>query len=269
MPIASENTDAYLSYSNTLVVKLEDISVHYRHERNRPTSLKEFAIRRLKGDLGREVIRALEGVSLEVRVGEVFGIIGRNGAGKSTLLKVISRIIRPSRGRVRVWGKTASLLGVGAGFHPELTGRENVFLYSSILGRNHSETEHRFDEIVKFAELSDFIDSPLRVYSSGMITRLGFAVAMSERPDILLIDEVFRVGDEKFRDKCRLRFEQFQAAGTTIIIVTHGMSVIENLCDRGIWLNEGEIQVIGEAKEIVSAYRHFLESKPISSRIRG
>lgn len=259
MLTASEINRSYTSLgsSNSLAVKLEDISVYYRHEQNRPTSLKEFVIRRIKGDLDGAVIKALESVSLEVGVGEVFGIIGRNGAGKSTLLKVISRIIRPTRGRLRVWGRSASLLGVGAGFHPELTGRENVFLYSAILGRKQSETEKRFNAIVEFAELSDFIDTPIRVYSSGMIARLGFATAMADKPEILLVDEVLGVGDQQFRVKCEARFNDFRRVGTTIIIVSHNMRVIETMSDRALWLHNGCIEALGSAKEVVMAYRKF------------
>ena len=257
LPIVSEELSVQVqarAYGGP-AVRLEDAAVYYRREQDSPTSLKEFAIRTLKGQIEREYIRALDGVSLEIRGGEVFGVIGRNGAGKSTLLRTISGIMRPTRGRVRVWGNVTSMLGLGAGFNPELTGRENVYLYSSILGRSQKHTKRLFEEIVDFAELADFIDAPLRTYSTGMMARLGFAVAMAETPDILLVDEVLAVGDEQFQQKCHDRFHQIQAAGATILIVSHSMAAIEALCDRALWLAEGKAVRIDRAPDVVAAYQ--------------
>jgi ABC-type polysaccharide/polyol phosphate transport system ATPase subunit len=236
-------------------IRVDDVSVYYKLAYNRPTSLKEYTIRRVAGDLSSGVVKALEGVSFEIHSGDVFGIIGRNGAGKSTLLKTISGILTPTRGRVRVWGNIASLLGIGAGFHPELTGRENIYLYSAILGRSQRLTESLVDGVIKFAELADFIDSPLRVYSSGMAARLGFAVAMADRPKILLIDEVLGVGDEQFRKKCQSRFTDFRESGTTIVIVTHSMDVITSMCNGAIWLDNGRVASIGDGEQVVADYR--------------
>ncbi len=238
-----------------LAICLDDVAVFYHRERDRPTSLKEFVIRSLKGGIEREYVRALDGVSLDVVRGEVFGVIGRNGAGKSTLLRAISGIVRPTRGRVRVWGKVTSLLGIGAGFNPELTGRENIYLYSALMGRSQGETRRLFDEIVAFAELADFIDAPLRTYSTGMVARLGFAVAMAEEPDILLVDEVLAVGDEQFQRKCKARFREFQQMGTTIVIVSHSMAVIEEMCSQVVWLMDGRVAGAGKASDVVAAYR--------------
>jgi ABC-type polysaccharide/polyol phosphate transport system ATPase subunit len=243
--------------TNGLAVSLETVAVRYPLEFNRPTSLKEYIIRQMKRDIHRQYLTALKDVSTEIPVGETFGVIGRNGAGKSTLLKVIAHIIQPTSGRMQVWGKVVSLLGVGAGFHPELSGKENVFLYSALLGRPQSFTLEHYGEIVEFSELDDFIDSPIRTYSSGMIARLGFAVAMIDRPDVLLVDEVLGVGDEFFRDKCRQRFNEFRSAGTTLIIVSHSLGEIEKLCQRAMWLHEGNVKQVGQAVDVVNAYKSF------------
>ena len=243
--------------SNSKAVCIEDVTVRYPFESNRATSLKEYFIRRMTKDIQTSYLTALNGVSAEVHIGEPFGIIGRNGAGKSTLLKVISRIIHPTNGRLRVWGKVASLLGVGAGFHPELSGSENIYLYSALLGRTQSYTEECYNEIVAFAELEDFIDSPIRTYSTGMIARLGFAVAMVERPDVLLIDEVLAVGDEMFQAKCKRQFKEFQDQGTTVILVSHGLEQIESICQTAMWLHHGEVMGIGKPSEIVKEYRRL------------
>ena len=236
-------------------IKLEDVSVHYRFESDRPTSMKEYAIRTVKRQIERHTVRALDGVSLEVHKGEVFGVIGRNGAGKSTLLKSLARIIRPTHGRVRIWGQVTSLLSVGAGFSHELTGRENIFLYSALLGRSQTQTKELLEDIIDFAELDEFIDAPLRTYSTGMIARLGFAVAMVETPEIMLVDEVLAVGDEQFQKKCQCRFGEVQASGATIIIVSHSMEAIEALCDRAMWLAEGKAVRIDYAPDVVESYR--------------
>ncbi len=240
-----------------LAVCLDKVVVRYPLELNRPTSLKEYVIRQMKRDIHRQYLTALKDISAEIPVRETFGVIGRNGAGKSTLLKVIARIIQPTSGQMQVWGKVVSLLGVGAGFHPELSGKENIFLYSALLGRPQNFTVDHYREIVEFSELEDFIDSPIRTYSSGMIARLGFAVAMVDRPDVLLVDEVLGVGDEFFREKCRLRFSEFHNAGTTLIIVSHSLGEIEKLCQRAIWLHKGNVKEVGRARDVVNAYRSF------------
>ncbi len=248
-----------VSDPDQIAVRLEGVVVRYPYEKNRATSLKEYFIRRLKGDIRTSYLTALDGITADVRTGETFGIIGRNGAGKSTLLKVVSRIIHPTSGRLRVWGKVSSLLGVGAGFHPELSGSENVFLYSALLGRTQSYTEEHFDEIVSFAELEDFIESPIRTYSSGMVARLGFAVAMVKRPDILLIDEVLGVGDELFQGKCRKKFRSFQEKGTTLVIISHGLGQIEQICQRAMWLHQGDVMSLGDVSGVLADYRSFIQ----------
>jgi ABC-2 type transport system ATP-binding protein/lipopolysaccharide transport system ATP-binding protein len=237
------------------VVRLEEISVRYRAPQQRVDTFKEYAIRLLQRRVQFADFYALHDLSLEVGKGEVFGIIGRNGAGKSTLLKVISRVIVPTRGRVWVKGRVSPLLELGAGFHPELTGRENIFLNGTLLGHSSRDIESRLGDILEFAEIGTFIDAPLRTYSSGMVGRLGFAVATTWIPEILIVDEVLAVGDEAFRTKCEARMRNFQNEGTTIFLVTHTTKTIEDLCSRAAWLERGEIRAMGHVPDVVAAYR--------------
>jgi lipopolysaccharide transport system ATP-binding protein len=240
---------------NGLAIQLNGVSVRYRIPTEPVSTLKEHAIRLLQGRRAeyREFL-ALDEVDLQVERGEALGIIGRNGAGKSTLLRVVSRILRPTAGRVWVLGRVAPLIELGAGFHPELTGRENVYLNGAMLGFSRVEMQARFDSIVDFAELWDFIDAPLRTYSSGMMTRLGFAIASDVEPNILIIDEVFSVGDEAFQQKCLARMEAFRSRDTTILFVSHALDAIERLCDRAIWIDHGRIVQSGSVPEVAGPY---------------
>lgn len=197
---------------------------------------------------------ALKDVSFEVEEGIALGIIGRNGAGKSTLLKIISRITAPTRGEVKIKGRVASLLEVGTGFHPELTGRENIYLNGAILGMNRQETRKKFDEIVSFAEIERFIDTPVKRYSSGMYVRLAFAVAAHLDPEILIVDEVLSVGDAQFQKKCLGKMESVGKEGRTVLFVSHNMATISSLCSRGMLLNAGEVVKIGEISDVVLSY---------------
>jgi lipopolysaccharide transport system ATP-binding protein len=190
-----------------------------------------------------------------VQAGEVFGVIGRNGAGKSTMLKVVSRVLRPTKGRVRVIGRVAPLLELGAAFHHELTGRENVFLNAALLGRTQRQVEERFQEIVDFADIGGFIDAPLRTYSTGMVARLGFSVATAWEPDILVLDEVLAVGDEAFQAKCHERINSFREDGATVLLVSHNTRVVQEICQRVAWIDQGVIRAIGDPEEIVQMYR--------------
>jgi lipopolysaccharide transport system ATP-binding protein len=201
-----------------------------------------------------DTIWALKDVSFEVTRGEVVGIIGRNGAGKSTLLKVLSRITEPTTGAVDIYGRVGSLLEVGTGFHPELTGRENIFLNGAILGMRRAEIERKFDEIVAFAELEKFLDTPVKHYSSGMYTRLAFSVAAHLEPEILLVDEVLAVGDAEFQKKCLGRMKDVAQQGRTVLFVSHNMTALQSLCERAIWLDAGRVIQDGEARRVVSAY---------------
>ena len=221
------------------------------HERNQ---FLKAAI--LRGRRARyEEFWALKDVSFEVPTGSTFGIIGHNGSGKSTLLKTLTGILVPDKGSVSVSGRVSALLELGAGFHPELSGRENVFLNGAILGLKKREIEKRFDDIVEFAGLEQFIDSPVKNYSSGMFVRLGFAVAVNVDPDVLLLDEVLSVGDENFQRKSAERIEQFRRDGRTIVLVSHGLGSIEQLCESAAWLDHGQIKAVGQAADVISEYR--------------
>ena len=219
------------------------------HERNQ--SLKA---RVLRGKNRYEEFWAIDDVTFDIRQGETFGIIGENGSGKSTMLKTLARILRPDAGNVEVHGKMSALLELGAGFHPELSGRENVYLNGSILGLTKKQIDTRFDDIVSFAGLEQFIDMPVKNYSSGMYVRLGFSVAINVNPDVLIIDEVLSVGDESFQRRCMEKFAELQQQGKTVVIVSHAIGLIRMLCDRAVWLNKGKIQASGVANEVCDAY---------------
>lgn len=246
------------------VIRLENVSVVYNAPRERIKTFKEYAIRSIKRQVEHQQFNALSDVSLELRRGEVFGLVGHNGAGKSTMLKLVSRVMKPTRGRVLVKGKIAPLLELGAGFHPELSGRENVFLNGTLLGYSRAQMADMFDGIVGFSEIGEFIDAPLRTYSTGMAGRLGFAVATAARPDILIVDEVLSVGDEQFQEKCSERIAEFRQQGTTILLVTHSSDLVQRICDRAGWLDHGKLCGVGQPDEIIRQYheRYHLVSKP-------
>jgi len=202
---------------------------------------------------------ALRNVSFVVPGGKTYGVIGRNGSGKSTALKLVAGITKPTSGTVRVSGRISALIELGAGFHPEISGRENVFINGIMLGLSRREIERRFDEIVEFAELREFIDAPVKTYSSGMYMRLGFAVAIHVDPDVLLVDEVLAVGDEGFTHKCLDKFAEFRRLGKTILLVTHSLSLVERFCDEALWLDAGEVRAHGDPKRVVDAYLTAVE----------
>ncbi|MBO9044279.1 ABC transporter ATP-binding protein [Curtobacterium sp. VKM Ac-2861] len=220
------------------------------HERN--DSLKSMVMRGKKSV--HEDFWALKDVSFEVPHGSTFGLIGKNGSGKSTLLKCLAKILWPEEGSITARGKQASLLEVGSGFHPELSGRENVFLNGSILGMSRKEVARKFDDIVSFSGVGNFIDQPVKNYSSGMYVRLGFSVAVAVTPDILVVDEVLAVGDATFRKRCQTKFKEMKDEGRTVILVSHSMGTVKDMCDQVAWLNEGELKMIGPTKKVVSAY---------------
>src|SRR5213080_2172383 len=248
------------------IITVENLGKKYslRHQRNeRYTSLRDVIAEKALGffknlesgngvSVSKEDFWALKDVSFEVQRGEVVGIIGRNGAGKSTLLKILSRITEPTEGRVRIKGRVASLLEVGTGFHPELTGRENIFLNGAILGMTKAETKTKFDEIVTFAEVERFLDTPVKRYSSGMYVRLAFAVAAHLEPEILIIDEVLAVGDTAFQKKCLGKMRDVATHGRTVLFVSHNMQAISVLCNRALLFHAGSIATAGEVKSIVS-----------------
>jgi lipopolysaccharide transport system ATP-binding protein len=248
---------------NDTVIRVEELSKLYRIGVGRPRygTLRDRIVDGL-GSLfhrnGRpeseDSIWALKGVSFEVRQGEVVGIIGRNGAGKSTLLKILSRITEPTLGRAEIHGRVGSLLEVGTGFHPELTGRENIYLNGAILGMRKTEIDRKFDEIVAFSEVEKFIDTPVKHYSSGMYVRLAFAVAAHMEPQILVIDEVLAVGDLNFQNKCLGKMGDVARQGRTVLFVSHNMGAVANLCTAGVWLDNGQVAQRGEVGSIISAY---------------
>ncbi len=237
------------------VICLENVSVRYRVPSERILTFKEYMIRWLQKKISHNNFWALNHVSLSIFKGEVFGIVGKNGAGKSTLLKLIARVMRPSEGRVQVKGHVVPLLELGAGFHPELTGRDNIYLNGAMLGFTRKQMDQKFNRIVEFSELGDFIEAPLRTYSSGMWTRLGFAVATDDRPDILIVDEVLGVGDEAFQRKCAARIEQYRQQGATILLVSHSSSLVETMCQRAAWLDHGQLKLVGSPDIVLHAYR--------------
>jgi lipopolysaccharide transport system ATP-binding protein len=258
-----------------IVIKVENLSKQYRiGAREGYRTFRETLVDAAKAPLqglskvfnrrsavggrssGDDTIWALEDVSFEVKQGEVVGIIGRNGAGKSTLLKILSRITEPTEGRVELRGRVGSLLEVGTGFHPELTGHENIYLYGAILGMDRWEITRKFDEIVAFAELEKFIDTPVKKYSSGMYMRLAFAVAAHLEPEILLVDEVLAVGDADFQKKCLGKMGDVSRHGRTVLFVSHNMAAVNRLCGNAILLNEGRTEIIGTAGKVVDRYLH-------------
>lgn len=249
------NSEKEQAVSAPPMIILDDVAVKYRVPTERIGSFKEFAIRTLQRRVSYRNFWALNDINLEISKGEVFGLVGNNGAGKSTMLKVISRVLRPTKGRVRSFGKIAPLLELGAGFHPELTGRENIYLNGALLGYSKEDMDSVFDEIVDFSELGSFIEAPIRSYSSGMYARLGFSVATAHLPEILILDEILSVGDEAFQHKCNGRMTSFQEQGATVIMVSHGLSKVEEMCSRVAWLDHGVIQKIGEPHEVIAAYR--------------
>jgi ABC-type polysaccharide/polyol phosphate transport system ATPase subunit len=202
-----------------------------------------------------EAIHAVRDVSFEVAAGEAFGLIGSNGSGKSTLLKLLAGILQPTSGRVVVDGRVAALIELGAGFHPEISGRENIFINGSVLGLSRRQIEERYDDIVAFSGLEDFVDEPVKNYSSGMYVRLGFAVAVHTDPDVLMVDEVLSVGDEAFAHRCLHRIEELLSRGKTLLFVSHSLTLVEDLCDRVLWMDRGQARLLGEPRRVVDAYR--------------
>jgi ABC-type polysaccharide/polyol phosphate transport system ATPase subunit len=255
-----------------LALDIRNVSVRYTVPHQRIPTLKEFAIRWLRRQLEWREFRALNDVSLRVEHGEAVAIIGRNGAGKTTLLKVIARVLRPREGTVKAEGRLVPLLELGAGFDPELSGRENVFLNGALLGQSRKYMAKRFDDIVAFAELEEFIDAPLRTYSTGMVARLGFAIATDVEPEVLLLDEVLSVGDVGFQQKCSERMNRFREQGVTFILVSHSMNVVRELCQRAVWLDGGRVRADGPSEQVTAAFEAFVhgeaapDAHPIGAR---
>jgi ABC-type polysaccharide/polyol phosphate transport system ATPase subunit len=249
--------------SSRPAIELEHVSKRYVKYEDTPTLLGRALARRNKTK--RSSLWAVRGVDLAVEPGETLGVLGRNGSGKSTMLRMLAGVTAPTEGVVRVRGRIAPLIEVGVGFHPELTGRENVYVNGTIIGLSQREIDDLFDSIVDFAELPDFIDTPVKFYSSGMFVRLGFAVAVAAQPDILLIDEVLAVGDLRFQMKCFERMSELKASGATVVLVTHNLQATRNMCDRTLVLHDGEQHFLGPTTEAISVYHELLASAPRGS----
>jgi ABC-type polysaccharide/polyol phosphate transport system ATPase subunit len=239
-------------------IEVRDVRKNYRRYGRRKSfgTLKSAILSgRLRRDLAADhSFEALRGVSFDVPAGKTFGIVGRNGSGKSTMLKLIAGIGRPTSGDVQVHGRVSALIELGAGFHPEISGRDNVFINGMMLGLSKREVASRFDEIVAFAELEDFIDEPVKTYSSGMYMRLGFSVAINVDPDVLLVDEVLSVGDEAFTHKCLDKFAEFRRRGRTVLLVTHSLDLVSRFCDEALWLDQGIVRGHGDPRRVIDAY---------------
>lgn len=235
-------------------IEVKDIWKKYRIYHDRSYTLKETLLFRNRNRY--EDLWALKGVDLKVKPGQTIGLIGQNGSGKSTLLKLMSRIIYPDRGSIRINGKVSSLLELGAGFHPDFTGLENIYMNAAIFGMTRKEIERKLDDIIEFSELGDFITSPVRTYSSGMYMRLAFAVAVNVDPDILLIDEILSVGDESFQKKCFSYMQDIKQKGCTMVIVSHSLGEIKKICDQVVWLHDGIIKINGECDFVIDQYRN-------------
>lgn len=236
------------------MIKVDHVSMEFKMAHDHIKSLKEYVVAMVSGKLKYEEFWALKDVSFEVRKGEVMGIIGRNGAGKSTLLKVISGILKPTKGQVAVGGNIVPMLELGSGFDTDLSGRENIYLNGAILGYTEDFLKDKYDEILEFSELGRFIDVPIRNYSSGMLMRLAFSIATVVNPEVLIVDELLAVGDGNFQAKSKARMLELMGGGTTVLFVSHGLEQIREMCNRVVWLDDGKMKMIGETQEVCDQY---------------
>ena len=250
-------------------LEFDDVTMRFRLPDRRIPTLKEWAIRRLTAKLRYEDFLALQHVSFTAVGGETLGIIGANGAGKSTLLRVAAGILAPSAGEAIVRGRVAPIIELGTGFDIELSGRENIFFNGALLGRSRAEMSRRFEEIVEFSALANFIEMPLRTYSTGMVARLAFAVATTVDADIYLLDEILSVGDESFGARCQERIERFRRDGGTILLVSHSLPTVEKLCRQAMWLHEGRVMAVGAASDVVAQYQTGVSSPSFAGRFGG
>lgn len=240
--------------SKKIMVDVDHVTIRFNLASQKIDNLKEYFIKFIKKELMFQEFLAVKDVSFQIHEGESWGLIGTNGSGKSTLLKAISGIMKPYKGAITVNGSVAPLIELGAGFDGECTARENIFLNGCVLGHSRKFMQEHFDEIVDFADIHNFLDSPIKNYSSGMKARLGFSIATMVKPDILIVDEVLSVGDYRFRKKCEERMKELLAGGTTLIYVSHNLDEVRRLCDHALWLNNGDMRMIGEAKAVCDAY---------------
>ena len=237
-------------------IEINDVTMKFNMSKERIDNLKEYLIKFLKKQLLFVEFTALEHISVQIEQGEVFGIVGLNGSGKSTLLKLVSGILKPTSGTVRTIGTISPLIELGAGFDMELTARENIFMNGSVLGYSRDFMKEKFDEIIEFAELQEFVEVPLKNFSSGMVARLGFSIATLVKPEILIVDEILAVGDFLFQQKCEQRIQEMMSGGTTVLIVSHSIEQIERLCHRVMWLEHGKVKMIGKTAEVCGQYKN-------------
>jgi ABC-type polysaccharide/polyol phosphate transport system ATPase subunit len=237
-----------------LIVEIDSVSMLFNLSKEKVDNIKEYVIKLIKRQLMFNEFWALKDISFNIYRGESLGIIGLNGSGKSTLLKIIAGVMKPTKGKVSVYGSVAPLIELGAGFDPDLSARENVFLNGAVLGYSKAQMKEKFDEIIDFAELWDFIDVPIKNYSSGMVARLGFSIATISRPDILIVDEILGVGDFKFKEKCENRMNEIISNGSTVILVSHSIEQIKLMCKKAVWLKSGQLVMQGEAEEVCNEY---------------
>ena len=240
--------------SKKTMIEVSDVTMQFRLNNDKILSLKEFVTTALRGKLQYNKFTALEHISFELKRGQTLGLIGRNGAGKSTLLKIISGILKPTEGCVSCYGNVVPMLELGSGFDFDLTGRENVFLNGAILGYSEEFLKGKYDAIVEFSELGQFIEVPIRNYSSGMLARLAFSIATVVNPDILIVDEILSVGDVAFQEKSKKRMLHLMGGGTTVLFVSHSIEQIREMCDRAVWLDQGLIKMMGKAEDVCQAY---------------
>ena len=238
------------------MIEVSDVSMRFRMNSDKIMSLKEYVTTALRGKLNYQEFTALDHVSFEVKKGETLGLIGRNGAGKSTMLKVISGILKPTEGSVVCRGNVVPMLELGSGFDFDLTGRENIFLNGAILGYSEEFLNARYDEIVEFSELDQFIDTPIRNYSSGMLARLAFSIATVVQPEVLIVDEILSVGDAQFQEKSKKRMLELMGGGTTVLFVSHSIEQMKEMCGRVVWLEQGQVKLMGCSKEVCSEYEN-------------
>ena len=239
------------------IIEVENVSMRFNLSKEKHESFKEYFLAMAKGRLQFDEFFALQDVSLTVEPGDFYGLVGLNGSGKSTLLKVISGVYKPSKGRVKVNGTIAPLIELGAGFDMDLTARENIYLNGTVLGYTPKYIDSKFEEIVEFSELRDFLDVPLKNYSSGMVARIAFAIATITKPDILIADEILSVGDFLFQEKCEKRMQELMSGGTTVILVSHSIEQVERMCNKVAWLDHGKIRMNGPVSEVCAAYKQF------------
>ena len=244
---------------NNVVINVSDATVRFNMASERIDNLKEYVIKLVKHQLMFQEFLALKNVDFSVRKGEAWGVIGTNGSGKSTLLKLICGILKPYTGTVKIQGSIAPLIELGAGFDGDLTAKENIFLNGAVLGHTKTYMQDHLEEIVEFAELQDFLDMPIKNYSSGMAARLGFSIATVVRPDILIVDEVLSVGDYAFQQKCEKRMKGMLEGGTTLLFVSHSIDSVRSLCDHALWLDKGNVRLKGEVEEVCDAYMQALQ----------